>query len=115
MLIGYARCSTTDQDPALQLDALVAVGCERVFTDRGVSGSLASRPEWDRCLEHLRPGDTLVVWKLDRAARSLRNLLDLVETLRARGVHLRSLTEAMKRRIVALAAFAAALSMIVRG
>ena len=85
MLIGYARCSTTDQDPALQLDALVAVGCERVFTDRGVSGSLASRPEWDRCLEHLRPGDTLVVWKLDRAARSLRNLLDLVETLAEEG------------------------------
>ena len=95
MLIGYARVSTADQDPALQLDALTAVGCERIFTDHGVSGSRASRPELDRMLEHLREGDTIVVWKLDRIARSLRNLLELVETLSQRGIHLRSLTESI--------------------
>lgn len=95
MIIGYARVSTVDQDPALQLDALAAAGVEKVFTDHGFSGSKASRPELDRMLEHLRAGDTVVVWKLDRIARSLRNLLDLVESLSARGIHLRSLTEAI--------------------
>lgn len=93
MLIGYARVSTADQNPQLQLDALTGAGAERMFTDHGVSGSLASRPELDRCIEQLRSGDTLVVWRLDRLARSLRNLLDLVEQLTSRGVHLRSLTE----------------------
>jgi DNA invertase Pin-like site-specific DNA recombinase len=95
MLIGYARVSTADQDAALQHDALQAAGVEKVYTDHGVSGSLASRPELDRCLEHARSGDTIVVWKLDRLARSLRNLLTLVETLSARGIHLRSLTESI--------------------
>ena len=95
MLIGYARVSTADQSPHLQLDALTAAGAERIFTDHGVSGSRASRPELDRMLEHLREGDTVVVWKLDRIARSLRNLLDLVETLSEKGIHLRSLTESI--------------------
>ena len=95
MLIGYARVSTADQNADLQRRALDAAGVERTFTDQGVSGSLAQRPELDRCLEQLRDGDTLVVWRLDRLARSLRNLLDLVEVLSARGVHLRSLTESI--------------------
>jgi DNA invertase Pin-like site-specific DNA recombinase len=95
MYIGYARVSTVDQNAALQHDALTAAGCARIFTDHGVSGSRASRPELDRLLEQLRPGDTIVVWRLDRLARSLRNLLDLVETLTDRGVHLRSLTESI--------------------
>ena len=95
MHIGYARVSTVDQNAHLQHDALTAAGCERIFTDHGVSGSEASRPELDRLLEQLRPGDTLVVWRLDRLARSLRNLLALVETLTDRGVHLRSLTESI--------------------
>ncbi|MCB0927266.1 MAG: recombinase family protein [Mycobacterium sp.] len=95
MLIGYARVSTAEQDPALQLDALESAGAQRIYTDHGVSGSVASRPELDRCLDALREGDTLVVWRLDRLARSLRNLLDLVETLSKRGVHLRSLTESI--------------------
>ena len=95
MIIGYARVSTVDQDPALQLDALTAAGAERIFTDHGVSGSRASRPELDRLLEHARAGDVICVWKLDRIARSLRNLLDLVETLSERGIHLRSLTESI--------------------
>lgn len=95
MNIGYARVSTADQDPDLQHRALESAGAQRVFTDHGVSGSLASRPELDRCLEQLREGDVLIVWRLDRLARSLRNLLDLVETLTERGVHLRSLTESI--------------------
>lgn len=95
MLIGYARVSTVDQDPALQLRALESAGAQRVYVDHGVSGSVASRPELDKALEHLREGDTLVVWRLDRLARSLRNLLDLVALLAERGVHLRSLTESI--------------------
>lgn len=95
MLIGYARVSTIEQNADLQHRALAAAGVERTFTDQGVSGSRASRPELDRCLDTLREGDTLVVWRLDRLARSLRNLLDLVEVLSQRGVHLRSLTESI--------------------
>ncbi|UEA22805.1 recombinase family protein [Mycobacteroides abscessus subsp. abscessus] len=95
MLIGYARVSTVEQNVALQLDALQAAGVEKVFVDEGVSGSVSSRPELDRCMEVLRSGDTLVVWRLDRLARSLKNLLELVESLSTRGIHLRSLTEAI--------------------
>lgn len=95
MLIGYARVSTVEQSTGLQLDALHAAGVEQVFVDEGVSGSVSSRPELDRCLSMLRSGDTLVVWRLDRLARSLKNLLELVESLSARGIHLRSLTESI--------------------
>ncbi|MCB1257831.1 MAG: recombinase family protein [Microthrixaceae bacterium] len=95
MLIGYARVSTVEQNADLQHRALNAAGAEKVYTDQGVSGSRASRPELDKCLDQLRSGDTLVVWRLDRLARSLRNLLDLVELLSQRGVHLRSLTESI--------------------
>lgn len=95
MLIGYARVSTVEQSTDLQLDALHAAGVERVFVDEGVSGSVSSRPELDRCLAHLREGDTLVVWRLDRLARSLRHLLELVESLSTKGIHLRSLTESI--------------------
>ena len=91
-VIGYARVSTSDQDVALQLDALHAAGVERVFKDVG-SGSLKHRPELARCLEQLREGDTLLVWKLDRLGRSLGNLIELVLELDRRGVAVRSLTE----------------------
>lgn len=93
-LIGYARVSTADQDPALQLDALEEAGCARVFTDTA-SGALDRRPELDRCLDHLRPGDVLVVWRLDRLGRSVRHLIDVVTDLQGRGVEFRSLTEAI--------------------
>jgi DNA invertase Pin-like site-specific DNA recombinase len=93
MIIGYARVSTIEQDPALQLDALEAAGAERIFTDHGVSGSVAKRPELDKCLDQLRSGDTFLVWKLDRAFRSLRHLLELVEDLSSRGVAFKSVTE----------------------
>ncbi len=95
MLIGYARVSTVEQSTGLQLDALHAAGVEQTFVDEGISGSVSSRPELDRCMEVLREGDTLVVWRLDRLARSLRNLLELVESLSSKGIHLRSLTESI--------------------
>jgi len=92
--IGYARVSTTDQNAELQVDALTAAGCGRVFTDKA-SGSLASRPELDRMLDHLREGDVVVVWRLDRLGRSLKNLIAQVEDLADRGVGFRSLTESI--------------------
>ena len=83
-LLGYARVSTGDQDAALQQDALRAVGCYRVFTDTA-SGSLESRPELTKVLDQLRPGDTLVVWRLDRLGRSIRHLIDQLADLQDRG------------------------------
>jgi len=91
-LMGYARVSTDAQTTRLQLDALKAAGCERIFEDKE-SGALRSRPKLDRAFAELNAGDTLVVWKLDRLGRSLRHLLEISETLRERGVSLRSLTE----------------------
>ncbi len=93
-LLGYARVSTTDQDAALQTDALAAAGCWRVWTDH-VSGLLSTRPQLDAVLDAARAGDTLVVWRLDRLGRSLRNLIDVVGDLEHRGVGLRSLQEAI--------------------
>jgi DNA invertase Pin-like site-specific DNA recombinase len=91
-LVGYARVSTDEQTTRLQLDALRGAGCDPVFEDTE-SGARRSRPQLDRALAELRAGDTLVVWKLDRLGRSLRDLLDVAEGLRERGVALRSLTE----------------------
>ncbi len=91
-LLGYARVSTLEQDEALQVDALTAAGCGRIFVDKA-SGSLQHRPQLDALFEHLRPADTVVVWRLDRLGRSLRHLIDTVQTLESRGVAFRSLTE----------------------
>jgi DNA invertase Pin-like site-specific DNA recombinase len=91
-LVGYARVSTDEQTTALQLDALRAAGCSVIHQD-AASGALRSRPGLERAIADLAPGDTLVVWKLDRLGRSLRHLLDSAETLRERGAALRSLTE----------------------
>ena len=93
-LIGYARVSTDDQNASLQVDALKKAGCLKVFTDHA-SGSKASRPELDRMLDQLRPGDVVVVWRLDRLGRSLKNLIALVEDLADRGVGFRSLSESI--------------------
>jgi DNA invertase Pin-like site-specific DNA recombinase len=93
-VIGYARVSTSDQDPALQEQALVGAGCERIFVDRA-SGALAHRPELDAALAYLRTGDTLVVWRLDRLGRSLRHLLAVVNELGEREVGFKSLAEAL--------------------
>jgi DNA invertase Pin-like site-specific DNA recombinase len=95
MLIGYARVSTTDQKPALQLDALLGAGCERIFTDEGVSGGAKKRPQLDQALGLVKPGDVLVVWKLDRLGRSLSHLIDLTTDLGQRGIGFRSLSEAI--------------------
>ena len=91
---GYARVSTPDQHPALQVDALTATGCYRVFIETA-SGARADRPVLAQVLDQLRPGDTLVVWKLDRLGRSLRHLLDTVTGLADRGIGFRSLQEAL--------------------
>jgi DNA invertase Pin-like site-specific DNA recombinase len=92
MLIGYARISTHDQTLSLQKDALERAGCEKIFTDT-VSGTKAERKGLTEALSHLREGDTLVVWRLDRLGRSLRHLIDTVTELNARGVEFKSLQE----------------------
>ena len=92
MLIGYARVSTADQDPQLQLDALSEAGVERLFTDHA-SGVATSRPQFDQMMQTLRRGDTVLVWRLDRLGRSMRHLLDLVAQFEEREVGLRSLNE----------------------
>lgn len=96
-LLGYARVSTTDQDAALQIDALTKAGCYRVFVDTG-SGSLQHRPELDKLVDQLRPGDTLVVWRLDRLGRSIRHLIDQLQVLADRGVGFRSLQRRSTQR-----------------
>ena len=92
MTVGYARVSTEDQTVALQTDALKSVGCGRLFTDT-VSGAKAHRPGLDAALEFLRSGDTLVVWRLDRLGRSLKNLIELTALLEQRQIGFKSLTE----------------------
>ena len=95
MRVGYARVSTTDQSPELQLEALRRAGCERVFTERA-SGARDDRPELARIVDDvLRAGDTLVVWKLDRLARSLKMLITTADDLARQGIRLVSLTESL--------------------
>jgi DNA invertase Pin-like site-specific DNA recombinase len=93
MRIGYARVSTTDQTLALQRDALKEAGCAKVFTDKGVSGTMTSRPGLDLALRALKPGDTLIVWKLDRLGRSLSHLVQTVTELGERKVGFQSLSD----------------------
>ncbi len=95
MLIGYARVSTQDQDPQLQLDALHEAGCEKIFEEKA-SGAQRERPQLKAALDYMREGDTLVVWRLDRLARSLRQLIETVEEMEGRGVGFRSLTESIE-------------------
>jgi DNA invertase Pin-like site-specific DNA recombinase len=92
MQIGYARVSTQEQTLNLQQDALTQAGCEKVFTDT-ISGSQDERLGLSEALSHLRAGDTLVVWRLDRLGRSLRHLIETVTELSQRGIGFRSLTE----------------------
>jgi len=92
MQIGYARVSTFDQDLSLQRDALEAAGCERIFADT-ISGAKANRPQLAAALDHLRAGDTIVVWRLDRLGRSLSELIDLMTQFNKEGIAFRSLTE----------------------
>ena len=97
MLIGYARVSTDEQNLDLQLSALKQAGCEQTYTDK-ISGTKANRPGLIEALSHLREGDTLVVWRLDRLGRSLRHLIDTVTDLQERGIEFKSITEAIDTR-----------------
>ena len=94
MLIGYARVSTQDQNLELQIEALTKAGCKKIFDDK-ISGSRSERPGLTKVLEILREKDTLVVWKLDRLGRSVKNLVDLVGELHKQGVQFKSLTDAI--------------------
>lgn len=94
MLIGYARVSTQEQDTLAQIDSLKAAGCERIFEEKA-SGGRWERPELKRLLEHLRDGDVVVVWKLDRLSRSLKDVLSLMEKIQIAGSDFRSLTESI--------------------
>ncbi len=90
-LIGYARVSTSDQDTRLQEDALKQAGCEKIFYEKA-SGSKTDRPELQKALDYMRPGDTLVVWKLDRLGRSLTHLIKTVEELSSSDIGIKCLT-----------------------
>lgn len=92
MLVGYARISTLDQNLNLQTDALEAAKCDRIFTDK-ISSAKDNRPGLTAALDHLRAGDTLIVWRLDRLGRSLKELLEIVEALSNRAIDFKSLTE----------------------
>lgn len=94
MRIGYARVSTLEQNLDLQRDALALAGCEKILEDKA-SGALASRPGLDRLNDMLRPGDALVVWRLDRLGRSLKHLIEYVSALAAKDIGFISLTESI--------------------
>ena len=95
MKYGYARVSTEDQNADMQLGALKRAGCKTPFTDQLSGATGIKRPSLLRCLKKLQPGDTLIVWKLDRLGRSVRDLITMLDDLKARGVKFRSLTEAI--------------------
>lgn len=92
--LGYARVSTTEQDPGYQVDALHAAGCARVWTEKA-SGYRSDRPELDDLLQYARPGDTIVIWRLDRLGRSVQHLLSVSKVLADRGIDLVSLSESI--------------------
>jgi DNA invertase Pin-like site-specific DNA recombinase len=94
MKIGYARVSTDDQNLSLQLDALAAAGCEKVFQD-AISGAVTKRPGLDAALAALQPGDVFTVWRLDRLGRTMPHLVNTVTDFAARGIGFQSITEAM--------------------
>ena len=92
-IVGYARVSTREQNPAQQEAALQEAGAERIFVDHGESSRKVSRPQWDACLDYLRSGDVLLVYRLDRLSGSDQHLISLIHELGERGIDLRSLTE----------------------
>lgn len=92
MLIGYARVSREDQDLTLQVEALQKEGCEKIFEEK-MSGKVSDRPALEDACSHLREGDTLVVWKLNRLGRTVKGLITLVKDLEDQGIGFRSLTD----------------------
>ncbi|EPH3362662.1 recombinase family protein [Citrobacter freundii] len=95
MLIGYVRVSTNDQNLELQLDALNRLDCDQIFEDK-ISGAKSKRPGLDKMMKKLRPGDTVVVWKLDRLGRSLIHLVDLLRYFRSNNIEFISITEGIR-------------------
>lgn len=93
MKIGYARVSTGDQNLDLQVDSLKAVGCKKIYTEKASGAAKSKRPELERCLDALRDGDTLMVWRLDRLGRSLQHLVEIVGGLHERGVNFKSISD----------------------
>lgn len=94
MLIGYARVSTQEQETHLQIDALTAAGCQQIYQEKRSGGNLR-RPELELLLQSIQPDDTVIVYKLDRIARSLKDLLTIIERIETAGAEFRSLTEMM--------------------
>ena len=94
MTIGYARVSTKDQDLSLQIDALEKAGCRKIYREK-ITGASRDRPELQKMIEHLREEDTVVIWKLDRLGRSLKDLVHLVTEIQSRGAALQSLNDAI--------------------
>lgn len=95
MRVGYARVSTHEQSLGLQEDALHLAGCDAIFRDEGVSGATWSRPALDQLLKSVKPGDVIVIWRLDRLGRSLSHLIQLVSSLNERGIGFTSVCEAI--------------------
>ena len=95
MKIGYARISTKEQNINLQIDALKKEGCDKIFEDIGISGSRVERKGLKEALEYLREGDSFVVWKLDRAFRSLRHMIDLTNNLKEKSIEFKSLQDSI--------------------
>lgn len=92
MKFGYARVSTLEQNLNLQIEALTAANCDEIITDE-ISGTAANRPGLNKLLDKLRPGDELIVWRLDRLGRSLKDLITLINNFDEKGIKFRSLTE----------------------
>lgn len=95
MRVGYARISTVEQNLDLQIDALQAAGCDRIYRDEGLSGAKTRRPGLDEALNALKQDDVLVVWRLDRLGRSMRHLIELTSVLESKGVGFQSLSDAI--------------------
>lgn len=93
MKIGYARVSTHDQNLDLQVDSLNDAGCKKTYTEKASGGAKSKRPELEKCLDTLREGDTLIVWRLDRLGRSLQHLVEIIGGLKDRGVNFKSLQD----------------------
>jgi DNA invertase Pin-like site-specific DNA recombinase len=104
-LVGYARVSTVDQDHQLQVKALKGAGCEKIFSEKKSGASIKGRSELEKCIEYLREGDTLVVVRIDRLARSLRDLQNLVHDLKQRGIDIKAIEQPIDTRTAAGKAF----------
>jgi DNA invertase Pin-like site-specific DNA recombinase len=92
--LGYARVSTYEQNLDMQIDALQKEGCKQIYSDK-ISGVKSKKPDFEKLLEYARAGDTIVVWKLDRLGRSTVQLIELIEVLKKKGIHLKSLSESV--------------------